>query len=334
VFNDSAQLAMRRVLMTTAQTLPGVEAVAWASSAPFLSTSSTDLYVAGIDSVSRLGVFTYQATTPEYFEAMGTRILRGRGITADDRAGTPAIAVVSDAMARVLWPDQDALGKCFRIRSDTAPCTTVVGIAEDMVQESITETSRFKYYVSIDQHTRSWGNWMVLRLRGDPLAEAETIRAALQRVMPGTSYITVRPLRTVVQGAQRSWRMGATMFLAFGILALVVSAVGLYGVISYNVAQRSHELGVRIALGARTADVIRLVVGQAAGFAVTGLGLGLTLAYIAGSRVQPLLFEQSARDPAVYGLVSVLLLGVALLSSAVPALRATRADPNMALRGD
>ena len=334
VFNDSAQLAMRRILLSTAQSLPGVEFAAWASSAPFVSTSSTNLYVAGIDSVARLGNFTYQVTTPDYFRAMGTRILRGRGLTAEDRAGAPAVAVVSEDMANTLWPGRDAIGNCFRMHADTMPCMTVVGIAEDMVQREITGTQRFHYYVPIDQQTRTWGNWMVLRLRGDPAREAESIRAALQRVMPGTSYVTVRLLRDIVDDAQRAWRMGSTMFLVFGLLALIVAAVGLYGVISYNVAQRSHELGVRVALGAQSRDVVRLVVGQGARFATLGLGLGLALASLAAPWVQPLLFQQSARDPAVYGAVAALLLTVALLSSLLPAWRATRADPNTALRSD
>lgn len=333
-FNDSSQLAMRRLLLSTAQSLPGVESAAWASSAPFVSTSSTNLYVAGIDTVNRLGQFTFQATTPDYFRAMGTRILRGRGLTAEDRAGAPAVAVVSEGMARTLWPGREAIGECFRMRSDTMPCTTVVGIAEDMVQQEITGTDRYHYYVSIDQYTRTWGNWMVLRLRGDPAREAEGIRAALQRVMPGTSYVTVHLLRDIVDDAQRSWRMGSAMFLAFGVLALVVSAVGLYGVISYNVAQRNHELGVRIALGAQARDVVRLVVGQGARFAAMGLSLGLVLAYLAGRWVQPLLFQQSARDPAVYAAVAAVLLGVALVASALPAMRATRTDPNVALRSE
>jgi hypothetical protein len=100
------------------------------SSAPFVSTSNTDLFVPGVDSVGRLGDFTYQATTADYFRTMGTRITRGRSFGPDDRLGVPNVAVVSESMARVLWPGQDAIGKCFRMRSDTAPCTTVVGIAE------------------------------------------------------------------------------------------------------------------------------------------------------------------------------------------------------------
>jgi predicted permease len=331
---DTAHWALRDLLLSTARTIPGVESVAWVSSAPFVSTSNTDLYVAGIDSVSRLGDFTYQATTPDYFRTMGTRILRGRGITPDDRFGAPGVMVVSQGMAAALWPGQDALGKCVRIRSDTVPCTTVVGVAEDMVQRDLVATKRFHYYLPIEQFRRTWGIGMVVRLRGEPAHEAEHVRAALQRVMPGAYYVTVRPLGDVVQGARRSWRLGATMFVAFGVLALVVAAVGLYGVIGYNVAQRMHELGVRVALGARRPDILGLVVGQSVRLVLAGVAIGVLAALAASRWVQPLLFRQSATDPVVYVGVGVVMLLVALAASASPALRAARVDPNGALRAE
>jgi ABC-type antimicrobial peptide transport system permease subunit len=174
----------------------------------------------------------------------------------------------------------------------------------------------------------------MLRMRGDPRPHQETVRKVLQAVMPGQSYIRVQPFDEIIDTERRSWKVGATMFVAFGVLALLVAAVGLYGVITYNVAQRMHELGVRIALGAQAKDVVRLVVGQGVRFALVGVTLGLGLALIAAKWIQPLLFQQSARDPATYGLVAVLLLAVALLASALPARRATRADPNSALRTD
>ena len=331
---DSAQLAMRALLLETARTLPGVESAAWVSSAPFVSTSNTAIFVAGIDSVRRLGTFTYQATTPEYFPTMGTRILRGRGLSPEDRAGAPAVAVVSASMAKTLWPGKDALGQCFRMRADTMPCTTVVGIAEDMVQRDLTGTQRYHYYIPMEQWTRSWGIGLVLRLRGDPAAEAESIRRALQRVMPGTSYVTALPLRNIVSDARRSWRLGATMFGAFGLLALVVAAVGLYGVIGYDVAQRMHELGVRVALGAQRLDILRLVVGRSLRLVLAGVGAGLAAALYAGRWIEPLLFHQSAADPSIYATVAGVMLAVALAASALPAARAAAADPNGALRAE
>jgi predicted permease len=332
--NESAHVSLRRLLLSTAQSLPGVESAAWVNSAPFVSTSNTTLFVAGIDSVGQLGVFTYQATTPDYFRTMGTRILRGRGFTAEDRFGAPYVAVVSESMARVLWPQRDAIGECFRQRSDTTPCLTVVGVAEDMVQRDFTATQRYHYYMPIEQFTRTFGNGMVLRLRGDPAVEAETIRASLQRVMPGASYLTVQPLREIVQNEQRSWRMGATMFVAFGVLALIVAAVGLYGVIGYNVTQRMHELGVRVALGAQRGDILRLVVGQSTRMALVGIAVGIVAATLASRWIQPLLFRQSATDPLVLAGVGATMLIVGLVASAMPAFRAARADPNTALRAE
>ena len=333
-FNDSTQRLLRSRLLDAARALPDVESAAWVSSAPFVSTSSTRLYVAGIDSVDALGSFSYQATTDDYFRTMGTRILRGRPILAEDRAGAPNVAVVSESMARTLWPGQDALGKCFRMREATAPCLTVVGIAEDMVQRDLAGTQRLHYYVSIDQYTRTWGNGLVLRVRGDAAAKVESIRKSLQRMMPGTSYVIVQPLANIVADAQRSWRLGATMFVAFGFLALVVAAIGLYGVINYNVTQRMHELGVRVALGAQRNDVVRMVTSQGVQFALVGAVGGVALAVVSARWLQPLLFRQSASDPWIYAGVSAAMIVVALVASLIPAVRASRADPITALRAE
>jgi ABC-type antimicrobial peptide transport system permease subunit len=235
-------------------------------------------------------------------------------------------------MARTLWPGRDALGQCFRMREPTAPCLTVVGIAEDMVQRDLAGTQRLHYYVSIDQYTRTWGNGLVLRVRGNPAAKAEAIRKSLQRVMPGTSYVITQPLSDIVADAQRSWRLGATMFVAFGFLALVVAAIGLYGVINYDVTQRTHEMGVRVALGAQRGDVVRMVTSHGVRFALAGAAGGVTLALISARWLQPLLFRQSATDPWIYVSVSAAMTAVALGASLIPAVRASRADPITALR--
>ena len=333
--DSAARVQLSRRLLDAAQALPGVSHAAFVSSIPFWSTSSTGLFVAGIDSVSRLGRFTYQTATPDYFTTAGTRILRGRPFTAADRQGAPRVVVVSESMARTLWPAVDALGQCMRVGSDTLPCSEVVGIAEDAVQNSmLDDDKRLRYYLPLEQHDASRGNYLLLQVHGDPARQVNDVRQALQPAMPGESYLTARPLMEIIDGQRRSWQIGATMFAAFGVLALVVAAVGLYGVIAYGVAQRMHEMGVRIALGARSGDVVRLVVGQ--GMRVAGLGIviGLGVALLLAPQVQPLLFKQSARDPATYGVVAALLLLVALAASALPAMKATRADPNRALRAE
>ena len=331
--DDSMSARLARELLATAQSIPGVEYATWVSSVPFWSTSSTDLFVPGIDSVRRLGRFTFQNATTDYFQTMGTRIVRGRGFTPEDRPGAPRIAVVSEGMSKVLWPGRDAIGQCMRVAADTMPCTTVVGIAEDMVQRDLTGDQRFHYYMPLEQRSAS-GFAVLLKMRGDATSQQETVRRALQKVMPGQSYITVKPLGEIVDQQRRSWKLGATMFVAFGGLALLVAGVGLYGVIGYNVTQRMHELGVRVALGAQARDILRLVVGQGVRFAFAGVALGALLAYGASGWIEPLLFKQPAKDPVVFSLVGVVLLLVALAASAVPAMRAAKADPNTALRSE
>ncbi len=336
---DSAgRAALRRRLLETALARPDVESGAWTNSAPFArGTSILNLAAPGVDSVSRLGRFTYQITSPGYFATMRTRILRGRGFTDADRVSSPAVVVVSDAMATRLWPGQEPLGRCLKLswrstRPDTMPCTTVIGVAENAVHDPVVDLP-MRYYLS-DAQLDFGASWLLLRMRRDPAVAAEEVRRALQAVMPGLALVTVQPARDLFDAKRRSWLVGATLFVAFGILALIVAAVGLYGVIAYTVAQRMHELGVRIALGAQAADIARLVLRQGARFALLGVIVGSAVAFAAARWVQPLLFQQSARDPVVFGFVAVVLVVVALLASGVPALKATRADPNTVLRAD
>ena len=331
--DSAARVQFQREILDAARAIPGVEAAALIDSRPF-STSTASLHVEGIDSVQKLGRFDIQYTTPDYFRVMNTRIIKGRAFTAADVVGTPLVSVVSDAMARALWPGEDAIGKCIHIGTATTPCTTVVGIAENAAYENFTDDKHFVQYV-LGQTGHLAGNKLLLRVTG-PRAESfvEVARRALQRAMPGEGYVTVQPFEDLVDAQRRSWELGATMFVAFGALALLVAAVGLYGVIAYTVAQRMHELGVRIALGAQQRDVVRLVVGQGVSFAIAGVVIGLSVAFVAARWIQPLLFQQSATDPLTYGAVGAIILIVALVASAIPARRATRADPNVALRVD
>jgi predicted permease len=329
--DTSRHLDLFQRLLTTAKTTPGVVSASRQTAVPFWSNSSTHLTVAGIDTVERLGNFDYSAVGPEYFRTFGTRIVRGRGITVEDRRESPRVAVVSENMARVLWPGRDAIGQCMKVDSDV--CTTVVGIAENIKEQNLAADSMFYYYMPVTQFRPRAGGLFV-RVAGDAPKFSEQLRRSLQREMPGASYVTVTPFREIVAPTMRSFSLGATMFVAFGALALVVAAMGLYSVIAYNVEQRTHELGVRLALGAQPRDLARLVLTDGARVAVTGVGIGVAVALYASKWLEPLLFGVSPRDAAVYVTASVTLLLVAMLGSWMPARRASRTDPNIALRSE
>jgi ABC-type antimicrobial peptide transport system permease subunit len=290
------------------------------------------LYVEGIDTVSRLGQFNLNAVSPEYFATMGTRLLRGRGIAAEDTPNAPLAMVVSENMGKALWPGRDPIGQCIKVGADTVPCTYVVGIAENIRSQSLAADSGYYYYIPAAQSAGAVGYGLMVRTRGDARSFVETVRKRLQSEMPGASYVVVTPFEEIIGGQTRSWKLGATMFVAFGLLALTIAAIGLYGVIAYNVAQRTHELGVRRALGAQAGHVVRLVVRDGLSVAGVGVVIGLAIALWAGKWLRPLLFNVSDKDPVVFGIVAVTLLLVALAASWVPALRATRVDANVALR--
>lgn len=334
VLDSARTVALRRRLLESARTMPGVRHATLQLSEPFDGMTSWPIYVAGIDSTRKFGIFELNAVSPDYFRAMGTRLLRGRGIEGTDVAGSRRVMVVSAAMAGVLWPGQDPLGRCVRMWIAPSECTYVVGVAEDIHSQSIgPETRNFYYYLSAEQIRPDEGGLFV-RPQGDALQLVEPLRRRLQAEMPGASYVTVSRLSSNLERATRSWVMGATVFTAFGVLALVLAAVGLYSVIAYNVAQRRQELAVRVALGAAAGDVVRLVVGEGLRFALAGAAVGVVIALLAAPRIAPLLFNQSARDPVVFGTVTGTLLAVAVVASLIPAIRSARVNPNAALRAD
>src|SRR5439155_26299620 len=222
---------------------------------------------------------------------MGTRLVRGRNLESSDTKDAPKVMVVSESMARPLWPKADPVGKCVRIGADTAPCTSVVGVAEDIRSDDFAQDKRLFYYLPITQIRQADGGGRFVRMQGDAARSAENVRRSLQKGMPGSSYVTVRPMTEIFGGTIRSWRLGATMFAAFGSLALILAAIGLYSVIAYNVVQRTHELGVRVAFGAKVADVIRLILSEGLRVAVAGVVIGGVIALWAGRWVAPLLFE-------------------------------------------
>ena len=329
--DSTAGVALRRALVERARSIPGIQEATLTVAVPFWMSWSNELFTQTKDSIH--GDYLYNTVSPSYFATMGTRIIRGRGFTDADRQGAPGVLVISQSMARKVFPKADPLGKCIRVDADSVPCSTVIGISADIVDRNLADPAGLQYYAPIAQHGNG-GNGLFIRTRRDATDMIATVRRELQRLMPGVSYVTVTPLTKILEPNVRPWRLGATMFALFGGLALLLAAVGLYSVIAYNVTQRSHELGVRIALGAQGRDVLRLVVGSGLRVGIVGTVIGGTIALVAGRFIAPLLYHVSPKDPIIHTVAAMTLLSVAALASLVPARRATRVDPNVALRAD
>ncbi|HEY7568151.1 MAG TPA: FtsX-like permease family protein, partial [Gemmatimonadaceae bacterium] len=324
---------LRESLMDRARRNPVVENASVALTVPFSTTYSDDLYLPGADSASKLGAFIMQGASPSYFATTGTRIVRGRPFSAADRAGGPLVVIVSQSVADGLWPKQDAIGKCVKTSSDTTPCREVIGVAENVKIGSFAQDWDLVYYLPEAQLGENHYSFFI-RVRGNADEATEALRRGLQDVMPGAGYVVAKSFREIVAPSMRSWQLGATMFAVFGGLALALAAIGLYSVVAHSVVQRTHEMGVRVALGARRADVVRLIVRESLGVVVVGVVLGAVAAMVSGRWVEPLLFGVSPHDPLVLAAVVLILPAVALAASCVPALRASRVDPNVALRSD
>jgi predicted permease len=315
---------------------PGVASAAIATTIPFGPSYGQEVGVMGRDSVRHYTTM-YNIVTPNYFRTLGASVLGGRDFSDGDREAAPRVIIVNEIFARRAWGHENPVGRCLRIGSDSLPCATVVGVVENMRRQSIFEDSSNFIYLPLAQ-ARAWlsARLIVARVAGDPAIVAETVRHAMQTAAPQLPYADVRLVKNepIVRHETLPFRLGATMLGVFGALALLLAAVGVYGVISYDVGQRTREIGVRMALGARAADVASLVMRD--GLRVVAIGgiIGTGIALAAGRLMEPLLYETSPRDPVVLVGVALLLLVVATLACLLPARRAMRVDINTAIRED
>ena len=311
--------------------IPGVRSAA-ITHAPFQSAWATSIRVPGVDSIPRMpgGGPYYFGVGEDYFETMGLEVLLGRGIEASDRGASRAVAVVSETMADSLWSGSP-LGQCIYGHSwDPEECFTVVGVAEDASRGSLQTDPYFAWYLPLEQTGRS-ARGLYVRTADDPEELKGEIALALRSFSPQVRFARVEGLREILDPQARSWTLGATMFTVFGILALLVAAVGLYSLLAFSVAERTRELGIRTALGAERGQLLRTVVLQGTRLVLGGVLLGIAAAWLAAPFVEDLLFGVEPRNPAVLGAVATILLVVALAASVVPGLRATRVDPMRAL---
>jgi ABC-type antimicrobial peptide transport system permease subunit len=236
-----------------------------------------------------------------------------------------------------LWPHGEPLGKCVKVLDD--PCARIVGVVEDVRRSALDEPRAMQYYVPLDQQKHISGSSILIRPRCGEATRcaapmADLVRLELLRIDPTVGFIDVAPLERGLERQVRPWRLGATMFGIFGGIALVVGALGLYSVIAYGVAQRSHELAVRVALGGQRRAIAWLILRQGMTAAGIGIAIGLAIALFTGPFLEPLLFKVPADDPVVFSVVAVTLLAVAAGATTLPALRGARSDPMRALQSE
>ena len=307
------------------------------TSLPFWTSWGTSVSVPGRDSLPRVrdGGPYFNGVTPGYLRTMGMKLLRGRDFNVSDQNPSRRVVIVNEAFARLAWPNDDAIGRCVRIGGDTLPCAEVIGVVANPRRQEIIEDVSLQLFLPLEQ-APAWveTRTLVIRPRGDAPHEAEPIRRFLQTAIPDLPYVSVMWMQDLVSPQTRSWRMGASVFSVFGALALLLATVGLYGMLSYDVAQRTHELGVRVALGARRGDLARLVIGASARIILFGATIGLGITALAGRFVRPLLFDTSPYQPEILLAAVGVMLVVTIVATMLPTRRALTVDPIIALRAD
>jgi predicted permease len=310
--------------------IPGVESVAAASSGPMLGESFVQLTLPGHDSLPRVygqrGA-AQKVVTPGYFRAVGQRLVLGRDFVKGD---APSV-IVSEPMAKAYWPGESPLGKCLILGDKTAPCFPVIGVVAPTNRFQIVEDEPVAQYYVTGPATPT----LIMRVQPDRRdAIATMVTTEVRRLVPRAIVIRVRSIEEILGSYLRPWKLGATLFTAMGVLALIVAGIGVYSVIAYATSQRANEMGIRIALGARVQDIARLVVGG--GLQVIGIGIlvGVGLAYAGGKLVGSLLYGISPRDPLVMTMAALILGLIGVAACMIPALRASRVDPVASLRAD
>ena len=326
--------------------LPGVESAGAGSGLPLAVASgdwSFDVEGRPLVNGRHSGRADWYVVTPGYFESLGVRLVRGRlPLRADDETAAPSV-FFNETAARVYFPSEDPIGLRIRMTRTTGaeqPWRTVAGIVADVRQRGLDEAPRAELFMPYRQFqhfsagVQARAMTIVMKTSGDPLALSNAARAQVRELDPEVPAAQMREMATVMSQSVASRRLHATLIGAFAVLALALAAIGLYGLIAYNVQQRTREIGVRMAMGAPRASVLRLVVGDAMRLTAAGVALGLSAALASGGVLRDLLFEVDARDVSILAGVAILLPAAAALASYVPARRAMTVDPVVALRAE
>jgi putative ABC transport system permease protein len=279
----------------------------------------------------------HRQVSPDYFRAMGIALRQGRVFDAGDNERAMTVAVINETMGRQFWPGENPIGKRFKASDLDAsnPWLTIVGVVADVRQMDVDLPVKAEMYVPYRQaatYPAFSPRDLILRASGEPTSLVPAVRQVIREVDPNQPLANIRTMDDLLNRVTAQRRMGMILLTAFAALALLLAALGIYGVLSYFVVQHTSEIGVRMALGAQAGDVLRLVIGKGMRLALLGVGLGLAGAFTLTGLMKSLLFEVQATDPLTFGLIALLLTLVALVACYIPARRATRVDPLVALR--
>lgn len=323
-------------LLERARALPGVEAAAIEGPPPLtMAISSTGFWIEDRpysgDDDEKVSI-TYSVASNDGFRTLGIPLLRGRDFAKQDTSDAPGVAIVNQAFVDRFWPEHDPLGKRISRTGPEGPFLEIVGVAATSKYLLVGEEPRPYIYLALSQNPESSITTLLLRTSGDPTALATPIRSVIREIDPNMTLWDISRLTDMISFMLLPARFAAVGFGLFGLLALLLASVGLYGVMSYAISQRTHEIGIRTTLGAQRGDIIRLMLRKGIQLTSIGLVLGLLIALAGTHLLSSLLYEIGTTDPLTFIVVSFLLAAVALLACYLPARRATKVDPLVALR--
>jgi putative ABC transport system permease protein len=278
----------------------------------------------------------WRPITPGFFPTVGARLLEGRNFTEADDANHPIVVIIDDLLARRAWPGESAIGKKLEVESlsrkdNPRLFAIVVGVVSHLRIDDLTRDVREQIFIPHAQEAFN-GVGVVLKTAGDPNGVMKQVEHQVRSLDPAIAIRNLKPLESYIDDAQAPMRFNLILIGIFGIIALTLASVGLYSVMAYSVTQRSHELGIRIAVGASPRDILRLVLGQGIRLTLIGAAFGLVASLLVTRALASLLFGVSATDPITFTAVPIVLAGVAILACYLPARRAMRVDPIIALR--
>ncbi|MGH9378515.1 MAG: ABC transporter permease [Terriglobia bacterium] len=322
------------------QALPAVEQAALTNVLPLEGGSDILFNIVGGSGSQPPGAALdadYRVASPGFFHTMRIPLMRGRAFSESDNASGEPVVVINQTMAKMYWRNQDPIGQRIWIGKPMGPAWTepsprqVIGVVGNIRDASLASPPDPTMYIPYAQRLASQA-YFVVRTRQTPLAVVPEVRRAIGALDAQLPLAEIEPMTDVISSSLAGWRFRAILLAAFGALALFIAAIGIYGVISYSVTQRTHEIGIRMALGAQKADVLRIVIGNGIKLALIGVGIGVVGALILTRFLASMLYGVHPTDPGTFLVVSLVLLGVALLACYIPARRATKVDPMVALR--